>query len=379
MKINVKTVKQTVFSVEAEPTETVLDLKGKIEKEQTHPVGWQKLIFAGKVLEDSATLESLKLGDNDFLVVMVRQPKGATPAPATPAAAPAAAPATASASTTTTTTSSTPATPAATTPAPAVAAAPQPATPAAVTPAASAPSADAGLVTGSEYENTITSLTEMGFERSQAVAAMRAAFNNPERAVEYLFNGIPAGAAAPAPAAAAPTPMDTTPASSAPAAAAPTPSSPAAPASGAAAQTPAGVFDFLRNHPQFTMLREMVQNNPQLLQTVLEQLGQQNPQLLNMITANQEEFVRFINTPTTEGEGAAAPGGGAPRGAEQGYITVTQEEKDAIERLQGLGFPRQSVIEAFFACDKDETVAANYLLNGGAAEDEFEDDPSIYQ
>jgi len=40
---------------------------------------------------------------------------------------------------------------------------------------------------GAERAETIANLEAMGFERAQIDAAMRAAFYNPERAVEYLL------------------------------------------------------------------------------------------------------------------------------------------------------------------------------------------------
>jgi len=43
-------------------------------------------------------------------------------------------------------------------------------------------------VAGQEFEAAITNMISMGFPREECVAAMKAAFNNPERAIDYLLN-----------------------------------------------------------------------------------------------------------------------------------------------------------------------------------------------
>jgi len=47
------------------------------------------------------------------------------------------------------------------------------------------------LVTGANYESTVTEMMSMGFDREQVLRALRASYNNPDRAVEYLLGGIP--------------------------------------------------------------------------------------------------------------------------------------------------------------------------------------------
>lgn len=54
---------------------------------------------------------------------------------------------------------------------------------------------------------------------------------------------------------------------------------------------------FLRSQPQFQQMRQVIQQNPQLLNPVLQQIGQTNPALLQLISQNQEAFVRMLNEP----------------------------------------------------------------------------------
>lgn len=397
MIITLKTLQQQTFKVEIDGESLVKQLKERIEAEKgkDYPAAGQKLIYAGKILDDEKKIEEYKIEEKNFVVVMVTKPKAATPKPSeTTAASP---PATESAAA---------APPAVSAAAPAPAPAPTPAradtegrgdNTAAATLSTSdtglstgsdssdlgatgtaVQSAESTLVTGTAYENMVTEMMHMGFEREQVVRALRASFNNPDRAVEYLLGGIPEVAVQeetpPVPAAGNP-PAAGTPASTGtgtPATGTTGTSPPVNPAQGGAEDQLA----FLRTQPQFQRMRNAIRENPGLLPALLQQIGQSNPPLLSLISQNQERFVQMLNEPDpAEGEeGGVQPqgaggGSGGPLGG-PGYIHVTPQEKEAIERLKALGFPEGMCIQAYFACEKNEDLAANFLLSQGFDDDD---------
>ncbi|KAI3813492.1 hypothetical protein L1987_18217 [Smallanthus sonchifolius] len=137
----------------------------------------------------------------------------------------------------------------------------------------------ASKVAGSSSETTIQQFLDMGggsWDRKIVIRALRAAYNNPERAVDYLYSGIPEQAEVTSVA------------------------QPTAPQSRLIfhhSSSAGGALGFLRNNQQFQAFRSMVQANPEMLQ------------------------------------------------------------------LEAMGFDRSMALEVFIACNKNEELAANYLLD----------------
>ncbi|XP_016360481.1 UV excision repair protein RAD23 homolog B-like [Sinocyclocheilus anshuiensis] len=418
LTITLKTLQQQTFKVQIDEELTVKAFKEKIEEEKgqdAFPAVGQKLIYAGKILNDDIPLKEYKIDEKNFVVVMVTKPK-----PAAPPQAPA--PMSAAAATVSTTVAETPAHPPSTPAAPPAvstvpvstptsapiepaASAESPAPPITAPPAASEAAAEKPepvsmtpapiseednqeaqeeqaisqseasitdelgileaaasiLVTGQAYENLVTEIMSMGYEREQVIAALRASYNLPQikLLIELLLmsvpQGIPTETEQPPQEVVRPTPVSNpTP----PAPQRPQPPPAAAGVESGAAQALANPLEFLRNQPQFQQMRQIIQQNPALLPALLQQLGRDNPQLLQQITQHQERFVQMLNEPHV-GEAEAAE---APSAPQTNYIQVTPQEKEAIERLKALGFPEGLVIQAYFACEKNENLAANFLL-----------------
>lgn len=74
------------------------------------------------------------------------------------------------------------------------------------------------------------------------------------------------------------------------------------------------------------------------------------------------------------GGGQGGPPGmggmGGPAQPPPGSISVTPEEMASINNLVSLGFTKERAAEAFFACDKNEEMAANFLFEAGAMDED---------
>lgn len=137
--------------------------------------------------------------------------------------------------------------------------------------------AESALLMGDEYQQMISNIMEMGYCREMVEQALRASFNNPDRAVEYLLSGIPDGnfdeheldpsAVAAAAAEAISGEGNRTVSGSGGGGGGEI----RVPASGEL-QDGGDPLAFLRSQPQFHQMRQLIQQNPEFLNAVLQQV-----------------------------------------------------------------------------------------------------------
>merc|ERR1719293_488955 len=417
MNLTVKTLKGGKFTIEVDPSNTVAEIKNVIENTKSElPAAGMKLIHSGKVLKDNEKIESCNIKPNDFLVVMIAKAKKAASKPA------------ASAPKTPATTSGNPPTPSApvsssSSGGTATASAVAPAVP---TPSAAAASSSSSNEFPVEVVNNLKAL---GFPDGMVIACLRASNGNPDVAVEFLMNGIPPGigdgGSAPPPAAAsggASSPVSSSgngldalrshpqfdalrrlvqsnPSSLQAVLAQigqqqpellqainanqaaflemmnePVVDAPAAPAPANATSSSGGAGGPFGGLPGMDMnpaaLAGMLQQMPPADQAAMAQMMgvdvTQLQQIAQMIGAMPPEQLAQFSQMAQAGMGGmpgmppGAGGGGGPQ-----VLRLSDDEMAAVNRLTEMGFDRTEAAQAYLACDKNEALAANLLMDGG--------------
>jgi len=118
-------------------------------------------------------------------------------------------------------------------------------------------------------------------------------------------------------------------------------------------------------------LAQMLQGMPpQEQQAMAQMMGMDVTQLQHlaqMISAMPPEQVQQHMNMAMQQQGLGGlmgQGGGGGVGGAQ-VLRLSEEEMAAVDRLTEMGFDRSEAAQAYLACDKNEALAANLLMDGG--------------
>uniref|UniRef100_A0A7S3P0B9 UV excision repair protein RAD23 n=1 Tax=Amphora coffeiformis TaxID=265554 RepID=A0A7S3P0B9_9STRA len=155
-------------------------------------------------------------------------------------------------------------------------------------------------------------------------------------------------------------------------------SSSAAPTAGASSSPAGGENPFAGGMGNPMQMAQMIQSmNPEELGQMAQMMGVSTEQLRT--TAQMigqmppEQLNQFIMQAMGGGDGGMESmfGGGGAGGAPGGgqVLRLTDEEMAAVDRLTEMGFDRAEAAQAFLACDKNEALAANLLMDSMMGDD----------
>lgn len=282
MKLSIRMLDQRTITLEMNESQEVRALKQKLGNlpEVAMPAENLQLIYSGRIMEDAMPLSEYRIAEDKIIVLMGKK-KVDKSSPEEKVA-----------------------------PTPPLAAGPNVLRTEDVVPS---------LAPNDQW---VSDLMSMGYGEEEVRSALRASFNHPERAIEYLINGIPQEVVSEQGLAAIPS-----------------------------VQT-SDQLQQLMADLNITRMREMINQNPELIHRLMNRLAETDPATFEVFQRNQEELINMIS-------------GGAsrtPNEIEHLQITLTAEETAAVGRLEALGFERVMAVQAYLACDKDEQLAAEVLI-----------------
>lgn len=182
----------------------------------------------------------------------------------------------------------------------------------------------------------VNSLVEMGYEREKVEKALNAANGDANLAVEFLNSTIPE------------------------------PSSNNQQQNQPNNNTRSNLPLELRRYA--SLIKVVCHENNERIFTMLNDMQSKNPALMNKIKEREEDFKNLLVAPINQEdiENCRLLEEDFRRfSSERGTIRInlTQEEREAINRLKDLGdFTESEIIQAYIACDKNEELTANYLF-----------------
>jgi UV excision repair protein RAD23 len=224
------------------------------------------------------------------------------------------------------------------------------------------------VVPAKNYDKEIQNLVDMGFSKDQATAAINAAKGNVTMAVEYLYNGIPSTAQ-----------------------------------TGANPQFHefldedyeededeeyeggANILDILNpdvlsaldlKDPNTiktiaSVVKIITSQDSSQLPDILAEIEETNPEIIEFIKKHETVFRTELEKPLSEQDLVYFnnfAGAGPVEEAGDEYTSpvenpdLSNTDKEVIERLKGLGFTEEECVQAYLACDKNEMMAANFLI-----------------
>ena len=121
-----------------------------------------------------------------------------------------------------------------------------------------------------------------------------------------------------------------------------------------------------------SIIKCLCMNNPEKLPSILTNLKEHSPQLFELIKQHEEDFKNLLVSPLSEEDIRNFQSIQQELRRPPGHsIRLTKEESDAVKRLQELGgFSQADAVQAYFACDKNEEMAANFLFEQKMREEE---------